>query len=212
MRTDALIDMLARGAGAAPRAAAARRLVPACAAGLALSMGLAALAIGPLPAAAFAGPAPWIKLGYTGALALAAAWWVARAARPAAPQAPARGAVLAVLLAMAVVAATAMVFYTAPGDRMDALMGQTWQVCPWNVLVLSLPALGLSFWAVRGLAPTRPRIAGFSAGLMAGALGAFGYALACPEASAAFVAVWYTTGVVLTGLLGAFLGGRWLRW
>jgi hypothetical protein len=26
------------------------------------------------------------------------------------------------------------------------------------------------------------------------------------------VAVWYTAGVVLTGLLGASLGARWLRW
>jgi hypothetical protein len=43
-------------------------------------------------------------------------------------------------------------------------------------------------------------------------LGASGYALACPEASPAFVAVWYSLGVLLTGLLGAALGPRLLRW
>jgi hypothetical protein len=47
---------------------------------------------------------------------------------------------------------------------------------------------------------------------MAGALGALGYALSCEESSPAFVAVWYTAGVALVGLLGAALGPRVLRW
>jgi hypothetical protein len=77
---------------------------------------------------------------------------------------------------------------------------------------LSLPALAAAFWAVRGLAPTRLRAAGFAAGLLAGSLGAFGYALSCPEVSPAFVAVWYTLGIGLTGAVGAGLGPRVLRW
>ncbi|GAP39034.1 NrsF family protein [Piscinibacter sakaiensis] len=51
-----------------------------------------------------------------------------------------------------------------------------------------------------------------SVGLLARALGAFGYSLACPESRLAFVAVWYTMGVLFTGLLGAALGARLLRW
>jgi hypothetical protein len=80
------------------------------------------------------------------------------------------------------------------------------------VLALSMPALAASLWAVRGLAPTRPSLAGFAAGLLAGSVGAFGYSLSCPEASPAFVAVWYTLGIGLTGCLGAVLGPRVLRW
>jgi hypothetical protein len=48
--------------------------------------------------------------------------------------------------------------------------------------------------------------------LFAGALGAFGYALACDELALPFVAAWYTLGVLLTAGLGALLGPRVLRW
>jgi hypothetical protein len=92
------------------------------------------------------------------------------------------------------------------------LLGESWSTCPWSVLALSLPALAGSLWAVRGLAPTRPRAAGFAAGLLAGSVGAFGYSLSCPEASPAFVAVWYTLGIAFTGVVGAALGPRVLRW
>jgi hypothetical protein len=69
-----------------------------------------------------------------------------------------------------------------------------------------------SLWALRGLAPTRPRAAGLAAGLLAGAIGAFAYALACHEVSVAFVALWYSLGIALSGALGALLGPRLLRW
>jgi hypothetical protein len=80
------------------------------------------------------------------------------------------------------------------------------------VLLLSLPALAAALWALRGLAPTRPRAAGLAAGLLAGGLGAAGYALSCTELSPAFVAVWYSLGIALAGGLGASLGPWALRW
>ncbi len=211
MKTDALIDILARGAGPAPRAVAARRLAPAAAAGLLASVLLAISFVGMLPGSAFATTAPWIKLGYASALALAAGWLAARTSLPAARLVGPRRAVSAVVLAMVALAA-AFIASAGPGQRTAALMGDTWMLCPCNVLGLSLPALALSLWAMRGLAPTRPRVAGFAAGLFAGAMGAFGYSLACPEVSPAFVAAWYTLGILLTGLLGAALGPRVLRW
>jgi len=212
MRTDELIDMLARGAGAAPRAPVARRVLVASVGGLSVSVLLAASLMGTLPGSAFLTPVPWIKLGYTGALAVAAGWLAARAAVPVARVRRPRQAVHAIVLAMAALGAVVLLLGTAPGERIDALMGRTWLYCPWSVLGLSLPALALSFWAVRGLAPTRLRTAGLAAGLWAGALGAFGYSLSCPEPSPAFVAVWYTLGIALTGLIGAALGPRLLRW
>ncbi len=170
------------------------------------------LLLGTLPASAFTSGSPWMKLVYTGTLAVAAGWLAARAARPVARTTRPAQAVLSVVLLMAGVGAAALVFDTAPGNRMHAMMGNTALQCPWLVLGLSLPALGLSFWAMHGLAPTQPRMAGFAAGLLSGALGAFGYSLACPEASVTFVAIWYTLGVALTGALGAILGPRMLRW
>ncbi len=211
MKTDALIELLARDAGPAPRALAARRLSPAAAAGLLVSAAIAIALFGAIPAALYATAVPWTKMAYAGALALAAGWLTARLSRPAAPITQPRRATLLVLVAMAVVGAVSLVSAPA-GTRMDVVLGASWSTCPWSVLALSLPALAAALWAVRGLAPTRPRAAGFAAGLLAGSVGAFGYSLSCPEASPAFVAVWYTLGIVFTGAVGAALGPRVLRW
>lgn len=211
MKTDALIDMLARDAGPAPRALAARRLSPAAAAGLLVSAGIAVAWFGAIPAPMFATAAPWTKMAYAGALALAAGWLTARLSRPAAPFALARRMTVLVLVAMIGFGGVSLAL--TPADaRLDALLGHSWSTCPWSVLALSLPGLAASLWAVRGLAPTRARAAGFSAGLFAGSVGAFGYSLSCPEASPAFVAAWYTLGIALTGGVGAALGPRVLRW
>ncbi|MBI5718759.1 MAG: DUF1109 domain-containing protein [Burkholderiales bacterium] len=211
MKTDALIELLARGAGPAPRAVAARRLWPAAALGLALSALLALTLFGPIPASMYATPVPWMKLAYAGTLAAAAGWLTARLARPVARLQVPRLAVPAVIGVMGLLGL--LVLMAAPsGDRWVVLLGYSWRTCPRSILALSLPALAAVLWAVRGLAPTRPRAAGFAAGLLAGAVGALGYALSCPEVSAAFVAVWYTLGIGLTGALGALLGPHVLRW
>jgi hypothetical protein len=211
MKTDTLIDMLARDAGPAPRALVARRLSPAAGVGLMASAIGAIAAFGLIPASLFATAVPWTKMGYASALAITAAWLTARLSRPAAPIARPRRAVTAVVVTMALVGAASLSLQP-DGARVAALLGDSWLSCPWSVLLVSLPALAAALWAVRGLAPTRPRAAGFSAGIFAGALGAFGYSLSCPEVSLAFVAVWYTLGIVLTGALGAVLGPRVLRW
>lgn len=211
MKTDDLIVMLAQGAGPAPRAVAARRLAPGALLGLTASAVLAALTLGWVPADLYVEVAPWFKLVYAGLLALAAAWLAARLGRPVART----GAPLAAVAA--VVAAAALVGWSSwwqmpPDERMPALMGHSAVQCPWNVLGLSLPALAAAMWALRGLAPTRPAAAGAAAGLFAGALGAFGYALACDELALPFVAAWYTLGVLMTVGVGALLGPRLLRW
>ncbi|MGQ3095938.1 MAG: NrsF family protein, partial [Roseateles sp.] len=66
--------------------------------------------------------------------------------------------------------------------------------------------------AARGLPVVNPRRAGAAAGLLAGCTATAGYALACTETSAAFVAVWYSCGLLASMALGAWLGPRWLRW
>lgn len=211
MKTDTLIEMLARNAGPFPHAVVSRRLSPAAMAGMAASACAAIMIFGALPAAMFATAVPWVKMAYSGSLALSAGWLTARLSRPTAPCARPRCATAAVMITMTVIGALSL--WLEPSDaRMAALLGRSWLSCPWNVLALSVPALAAVLWAVRGLAPTRPRATGFSAGLLAGSLGAFGYSLSCPEASPAFVATWYTLGIVLTGIVGAALGPRVLRW
>jgi hypothetical protein len=211
MKTETLVDMLARNAGPAPYALVTRRLSPAVVVGLVASSLAAMSVFGLIPATLFATAVPWTKMAYASALAIAAAWLTASLSRPAAPIVRPQCAFVAVVVAMFIIGAVSLI--SQPEDaRAAALLGKSWFSCPWSVLALSLPALAAALWAVQGLAPTRPHAAGFAAGLLAGSLGAFGYALSCPEASAAFVAVWYSTGIALTGALGAALGLRVLRW
>jgi hypothetical protein len=117
------------------------------------------------------------------------------------------------LVVVAMVLLGTLTLLAAPaGERLETMLGHSWARCPINVLTLSLPALAGALWALRGLAPTRPRAAGLAAGLLAGALGALGYALSCTEVSPAFIAIWYSLGIGLAGTLGAALGPRILRW
>jgi hypothetical protein len=211
MKTDELIQLLARGAGPAPRAVAARRLAPGAAAGLLASVVLAAAVLGFVPAALFEQAGPWFKLAYAGALSLAAAWLAARLGRPL-PRTGGPLAAVALVLTAALLVGLGSWLQTPPAERWLALMGHSALACPWNVLGLSLPALAAALWALRGLAPTRPEAAGAAAGLLAGALGALGYALACDEVALPFVAAWYTLGIGLAAGLGALLGPRVLRW
>jgi len=211
MKTDTLIDLLSRQAGPAPRALAARRLSPAAFVGLLVGALAAITWFGTIPAHMFATAVPWTKMAYTGTFALAAGWLTARLSRPAAPLHWPLRVTVAVVGIMALAGGASLLFEPS-GGRVQALLGNSWSSCPWNVLALSLPGLAAALWAVRGLAPTRPRAAGFAAGLMAGSLGAIGYSLSCPQTSAAFLALWYSLGMVLTGAVGAVLGPRVLRW
>lgn len=211
MKTDELIGLLAQGAGAAPRGLVRRRIGMAMMLGLLAGLAIAFVWLGFIPAATLALPAPWFKLAYAAAMAAAAAWLTARMARPGARTDAASAATGLVVLAAAMVGLVA--WQATPVEvRMKGLLGHSWWECPWFVLTISLPALAALLWALRGLAPTRARAAGFAAGLLAGAIGAGAYALACTELAMSFVALWYTLGILLVGLLGAWLGPRVLRW
>ena len=211
MKTERLIDMLARQAGPAPRAVLARRLVPVLLGGLAVSAWLASWALGTIPVDLFSTPIPWMKLLYAGSLAGAACWCVSKLSRPLSRLSMPMCLTALVVLVMLVMGIRGWMA-TPATQRMPELMGHSWFVCPWIVYALSLPTLLGVLWAVRGLAPARPRAAGLLAGLLAGATGAFVYAFSCPEPAVTFVAAWYTLGIFLTGLLGAALGPRVLRW
>lgn len=211
MKTEQLVELLARQAGPAPRHAVERRVAMAASLGAAGSIAGAIGALGLNTSLTDMGVALAVKLGYVVALVLSAAWFVDRVARPGTPWRRALWAVATVVLAMALLAAT--VWSRADEtQRLDLLLGRSWASCPWRVAALSVPALAAVVWALRGLAPTRPRWAGFAAGLFAGSLGALGYALYCPELSPLFVLVWYTAGVLLPAALGALLGPLLLRW
>lgn len=211
MNTDAWIDMLARGAGPAQPQPVARLLGQALLPGLAASIALALLILGPIPAWMLAEPAPWLKWGYALLLGAAAAWAVARLARPAARIGGPVVALLMVLGLAAVVGLASLLSQPELGWP-TALRGHSWRTCTLSVLGMSVPALLLLSRALRRLAPTRLRLAGLAVGLLSGCIGAFGYAVACMERAPSFIALWYTLGILAAGALGAWLGPRLLRW
>jgi hypothetical protein len=91
------------------------------------------------------------------------------------------------------------------------MLGTTWSVTTANIVLLSLPSLVAVMHALKGLAPTRPILAGTGAGLIAGAQGVLVYSLYCSEMSVPFWGVWYVLGIIITAGIGALLAPLYLR-
>ena len=213
MRTDELIQLLATDAQPAPSQSIERRLALAALAGLAGAGVLLAWRFGVRPdlAQALALPMFWGKFAFAGALAAAGLALLRRLARPGLPAGrPARWLPLPVLVLWSL--ALVALVQAAPGERLPLVLGQTWRTCPFNIALLSAPALVAAFWALRGGAPTRLAWTGAGAGLLAGALATLVYALHCPEMASPFLGVWYVAGMAVPTALGALAGPRWLRW
>lgn len=213
MKTDELISMLATGAAPVPAHAASRRLALALGAGFPVAALLMALIYG-MRADLAQAASEWVfmmKLAFAGSLALAGFVATERLARPGMRLGGVWWAFLVPVLLLWLVAATVLLG-AAPAQRADLIFGDTWKTCPFNIALISLPLFAAELWAMKGLAPTRPALAGASAGCLAGALGTLVYALHCPETGAPFVAVWYVLGIAIPTLAGLVLGPRVLRW
>lgn len=210
---DDLIDRLVGDLRPTPRRAAAGRIGIGLGAGAVLSAVLMVIWLGLRPdlASALATGPYWMKFAYTLGLAAVALVAAARLSRPAGKSGrvfPALVGIVALLGALALL----QLAIAAPGARMPLVLGKTYDICPYNIVVLSLPILAGVLWALRGLAPTRLALAGAAAGLTAGAAGAWIYSFHCDESAAPFIAIWYTAGIAAVTLVGA-LTGRWLlRW
>lgn len=213
MKTDDLVALLAESASPVPPYAVARRFAVALALGISGAVAIMATALGLRPDLMQAAALPmfWIKLAFPASLAAAAVVAAERLARPGMRLGI---TVVALLLPVAVIwlTATALLIDAAPGDRQSLILGSTWRSCPLSIAMVSSPVLVAVFWALRGLAPTRPALSGAMAGLLAGAVGALVYALHCTEMQPPFLGVWYVLGMAIPALAGAVLGPRWLRW
>ena len=84
--------------------------------------------------------------------------------------------------------------------------------CMAGIMFLSLPAFLLLLLALRNAAPTRPAIAGATAGLLAGALGTAAHVLTCGNDQGLSVLVWYGAAIFVVTGLGALIGRKALRW
>lgn len=213
MRTDDLIELLAQGAAPVSRHTIEQRFAVGATAGLAgaLVLMLALFGLRADLAQTLLLPMFWAKLVFAAALAIAGVAVLRRLARPGLRLAH-TAVVLALPPLMIWILALVVLGEAGAGERLPLIFGSTWRTCPFNIALLSAPALGAMLWALRGAAPTRLALTGAGAGLLAGALATLAYALHCPEMAAPFMAVWYVAGMAIPTVLGALLGPRVLRW
>ncbi|MFN2474345.1 MAG: DUF1109 domain-containing protein [Sphingomicrobium sp.] len=213
MNTDDLITSLSSGVTPVSRSAVGWRLAAGVIVGAAASTLLIIATLGFRPDLwlAMHGSTLWMKWGYTISLAVAAIYATARLARPE-PGGLRRLWLIAVpVLGLAAIGVNELI-NTPRADWLAMWLGQTWDKCPWLVLILAMPIFIGLLWSFRRLAPTRLRAAGAVAGLTAGAFAATVYCLHCPEVSAIFVLTWYSLGILLAATIGAIVGPRLMRW
>ncbi len=115
----------------------------------------------------------------------------------------------------AIAAALAVLLFVTPQTWSAMLRGAT-AGSPARCLVCIIVFAAIPFaaliWALRQGAPTRLRLSGAIAGVVAGGIGAAAYALNCTSDTIPFIAFWYGAAIALCACVGAQLGPRLLRW
>lgn len=211
MKTDDLIEALARGVEPAERPRWRRNLAITLAAGLVVSMLLVAIGLGVRSDIGAARMPIMMKAAFSALCAAVVLPAVVRLMRPGRPLGWRIGAVL--LFAGLCGAATVVALMgEMPERRFEAWMGGA---VPWCVVLIPLiaaPTAALLVWFMRAFAPTRLVLTGAAIGALSGGIAAMAYAMYCPTDSVAFVTTWYALAIAACAALGALLGSRFLRW
>jgi hypothetical protein len=211
MQTSDLIDRLATDLRPLPTRAALVRIAAGLLVGGLVALAGILLGLGTDLADAVFTSAFWMKWAYGFALAGIALWLCLRLARPEHASGRLLFALAVPFVVLGVVAIVELA--TAPaGERLHVWLGRSAPVCPWLIGSLAIPLFLGVLWAFRKFAPTQPRLAGFSAGALSGAVAAVLYSIHCNETAAAFVATWYSIGILLPAIVGLVIGPRVLRW
>ena len=212
MRTSELIAALAADPVPEP-VRLDRRVAIALVVGLAVSVALYFLLLGPRPdlAAGVDTMRFWLKVVDSLAFALPSLFLTLRLARPdAKPRALALWLLAPfILLAAGVVAEMLLV---PQGEWMSRLMGANALHCTVTIPMLAAPVLAGLIVALRPGAPLHPALTGAMAGAAAAGVGALVYASSCPDNSPLFVATWYPLATLICMGVGAVAGRRFLAW
>lgn len=213
MDTDRLVAILSRDAEPVVRGASARRFAAALLAGgvAAVVLMLALLGLRPDLGEAVGDAMFWVKLGVPALLLVSGLAACTRLGRPGARVGSAAVVLLLPIAAIWLLAALALAS-APPSARVALVLGDSSAACVVSIAILAVPTFVAAFWAMKGLAPTRPALAGAFSGLLAGAAGALVYAWHCPEMAAPFIATWYLLGIAGPAVVGALLGPVLLRW
>ena len=212
-KTDDLIDSLVGDLAPVRADALGRRLLLAVSIGLGFS---ALLLFGlrgfrPDIETALYLPEFWVKAAYPLLLALAGFAAMLVVARPGGW--PRSFAVIAIASYLLLVALGLAQLHLAEASAYPNLIfGISYWICPFIVIGTGMPFFIANIWFMKRTAPTDLRLAGFICGLTAGSGGAFVYSWGCIENGLAFIAIWYTLGILAMGLIGAASARRLLAW
>lgn len=212
MKTEELIDALARDPAPPPTQSAPLRLAVAAGIGLTIAATIVAIGPGVREDIVGAGRMPvMMKAMFSAAVAGAALPLLLRLAKPGRPL---EWRLLAALgfLALAAVVALVSVAGDDPSRRLELWAGGAFPWCLAVIPVLAAPVAALLAFVLRDLAPTRLAVSGAALGAVSGGIGAMAYAMYCPIDSMVFVSVWYSLAIAMCAAVGALVGSRLLRW
>jgi hypothetical protein len=190
-----------------------RRVAVALVIGLACSVALYWLMLGPRPDVAAAADTMrfWMKFVDSFAFALPSLLLTLRLVRPDAKP----GALALWLIAPFILLAAGVVveLLLVPQSQWVArLVGENSMHCTMTIPTLAAPVLAALIVALRPGAPLYPALTGAMAGAAAAGVGALVYASSCPDDSPLFVATWYPLATLICTGVGAMAGRRFLAW
>lgn len=119
-------------------------------------------------------------------------------------------------VALVVIASLSVAAFTlaaTPSEaRMSAWLAGGFPECLRRIPILATPVAVALLFVARSMAPTRLTLAGAALGGLSGAIAAVAYSWFCPVDSVAYVATWYLAAILLCAALGAAFGRWLLRW
>lgn len=211
MKTDDLIDALAREPAPPPEPPPSRRVALALALGLAIGVVMLVAFFGLRPDLGGARMPVMMKAMFSALAASVALPVLMQLAKPGRPLGWRLAAIGGFVLLCAGLVGVALIGGD-PTERFQLWMAGAFPWCVAIIPLLAAPTALLLARLLRDLAPTNLRASGAALGAVAGGIGAMVYAMYCPVDSVAWVVTWYTVAIALCAVLGAFAGARLLRW
>jgi hypothetical protein len=184
--------------------------------GGAAAFGLMLVTVGPRPDLHSTAHLKWLSMKLIFALGVIGTGvpLLVRSARPGLENATNWAQVFSPFFA-AIALALAMLFIGRPQAWRGMLFGastiSSTRCLLCTVFFAAIPLAAL-IWALRKGAPTRLRLCGAIAGIVAGSFGAAAYAFSCTSDTIPFIALCYGAAIMLCAVIGAQLGPRLLRW
>lgn len=215
MNTDRLIDILSVELEAVNSGRLGKTLILAIVTGGAAAFGLMLATVGPRPDLQSTAHIEWVAVKLLFALSVigTGAPLLNRSIRPGLEDATNWALVFFPFFAALAVALG--VLLGQPQAWREMLRGATTVSsvrCLFRIMFFAAIPLAAVIYALRQGAPTRLKLCGGIAGIVAGGIGAAAYAFNCTSDTIPFIAIWYSTAIVLCAVIGAQLGPRVLRW